>query len=76
MFFTAPEYYNYNKQYYLIPDGEGNWKKSDPRIDRENIDKLNETQLNIIKLIKYWNNKEENNNNEIIYFRMHVVRIF
>lgn len=58
-FFTAPEYNNYNKQYYLIPDGEGNWKKSDPRIDKENIDKLNETQLNIIKLIKYWNKKKK-----------------
>ena len=58
-FFTAPEYYNYNKQYYLIPDGEGNWKKSDPRIDKKNIRRLNETQLNTIKLIKYWNKKKK-----------------
>ena len=56
-FFTMPEYDG--REYYLIPDGEGNWKKSDPRIDRENIDKLNETQLNIIKLIKYWNKKKK-----------------
>lgn len=56
-FFTMPEYDG--REYYLIPDGEGNWKKSDPSIDRENIDKLNETQLNIIKLIKYWNKKKK-----------------
>ena len=56
-FFTMPEYDG--REYYLIPDGDGNWKKSDPRIDRENIDKLNETQLNIIKLIKYWNKKKK-----------------
>lgn len=56
-FFTAPEYDG--RQYYLIPDGEGNWKKSDPRIDKNNIEELNETQLNTIKLIKYWNKKKQ-----------------
>lgn len=56
-FFTVPEYDG--RQYYLIPDGEGNWKKSDPRIDKNNIRRLNKTQLNTIKLIKYWNKKKQ-----------------
>lgn len=34
-------------------------KKSDPRIDKNNIEELNETQLNTIKLIKYWNKKKQ-----------------
>lgn len=44
---------------YLIPDGYGNWKKTDPRIDNERTTSLNQRHsgklLDIIRLMKYWN---------------------
>ena len=50
-----------NKSYYLIPDGQGNWKKTDPRIDRERVTKINQLHngnvLNVIRLMKYWNKR-------------------
>jgi hypothetical protein len=45
--------------YYLIPDGKGNWVKTDPRIDQELVTNANQNQngylLPLIRLIKYWN---------------------
>lgn len=47
--------------YYLIPDGKGNWMKTDPRIDQELVTEANQNQngylLPLIRLIKYWNIK-------------------
>lgn len=47
------------RSYYLIPDGRGHWKKTDPRIDKERIIATNkDSDLNVlefIRLIKYWN---------------------
>ncbi|KJZ85231.1 hypothetical protein ClosIBUN13A_CONTIG124g01988 [Clostridium sp. IBUN13A] len=44
---------------YLIPDGKGNWKKTDPRIDADNVSTINQKHkgkvLNVIRLTKYWN---------------------
>jgi len=48
-----------NKNFYLIPDGTGNWKKADPRIDQERTTRINQQHagkvLNIIRIMKYWN---------------------
>ena len=48
-----------NKNFYLIPDGTGNWKKADPRIDQERTTRINQSHdgkiLNIIRIMKYWN---------------------
>ncbi len=45
--------------FYLIPDGNGNWKKTDPRKDRERIKDLNSNNLGnvyqLVRLVKYWN---------------------
>ena len=45
--------------YYLIPDGKGNWVKTDPRTDQEHVTSANQNQngnlLPMIRLIKYWN---------------------
>lgn len=45
--------------YYLIPDGNGHWKKTDPRKDREIVTAVNKTHqklfLPLVRLIKYWN---------------------
>lgn len=48
--------------FYLIPDGAGNWKKTDPRIDNERTTSINKKYngklLELIRLIKYWNNRK------------------
>ena len=47
---------------YLIPNGSGNWKKTDPRIDNERTTRINQIHdgrlLNIIRLIKFWNSQK------------------
>lgn len=49
------------KTYYIIPDGSGNWKKTDPRLDRDRLINLNKAHdgnlLNVIRAVKYWNNR-------------------
>lgn len=46
--------------YYLIPDGNGFWKASDPRIDQERVNNLNTKHdkylLQLIRISKYWKN--------------------
>lgn len=58
-FITAPEWNS--RTYYLIPDGDGNWKKTDPRIDRDRTIQINRKHggnvLNVIRIIKYWNSR-------------------
>jgi hypothetical protein len=58
-FFTQLNYLN--KNYYLIPDGRGHWKKTDPRIDRQRVTDVNQFHngnvLNVIRLLKYWNRR-------------------
>lgn len=49
----------FGKSYYLIPDGNSMWKKTDPRIDRNIVTEVNKTidgnLLKMIRLVKYWN---------------------
>lgn len=56
-FFTKPEIDG--RTYYLIPNGAGAWKKTDPRIDNERVKALVEKNgtiiLDAIRLFKYWN---------------------
>lgn len=51
----------YGKTYYIIPDGNGNWMKTDPRIDRDRVTTINQTHngniLNVIRIMKYWNKR-------------------
>lgn len=46
------------ENFYLIPDGNGNWKNTDPRIDEKRVLELNKitngAALPLIRLIKYW----------------------
>lgn len=46
--------------YYLIPDGIGGWKATDPRIDQKRVNEINQKHngkvLQIIRTLKYWNN--------------------
>ena len=59
-FFTQKEYFS-NRDYYLIPDGQGDWKKTDPRIDRQRVSNINQIHdgniLKLIRLMKYWNRR-------------------
>lgn len=52
---------NIGKSFYLIPDGNGYWKKTDPRIDRKRVSTINQSHdgniLNVIRIMKYWNTK-------------------
>lgn len=45
--------------HFLIPDGSGQWKRTDPRIDQERITQANQNHngnlVPLIRLIKYWN---------------------
>lgn len=58
-FFTKEDLFG--RTYYIIPDGKGNWKKTDPRIDRQRLSELNTSHdgniLNVIRTIKYWNKR-------------------
>lgn len=58
-FFTKPE--ADGRTYYLIPNGNGKWKKTDPRIDNERVKRLVEKKgtiiLDAIRLFKYWNKR-------------------
>ena len=44
---------------YLIPDGNGNWKSTDPRIDQNIVTSTNQNYggraLQMIRTLKYWN---------------------
>lgn len=57
-FITAEEFDG--RSYYLIPDGNGHWKKTDPRIDQTRATETNQsTEFNVlefIRIIKFWNN--------------------
>lgn len=58
-FFTTED--SFGNTYYIIPDGNGNWKKTDPRIDRERVKSTNQKHsgsvLNIIRVTKFWNKR-------------------
>jgi hypothetical protein len=58
-FFTSPEWDN--RSYYVIPDGNGYWMKTDPRVDQSRIAKINQSHsgnvLNTVRLIKFWNRR-------------------
>jgi hypothetical protein len=44
--------------FYMIPDGKGNWKATDPRIDKQRTSSTNELQtvsvLDMVRLLKLW----------------------
>ena len=55
-FITAAD--NFGRTFFLIPDGSGNWKPTDPRIDKERIIRINGKQqisvIDMIRIMKYW----------------------
>lgn len=57
-FDIVPAFYT-DTGYYIIPDGSGEWKATDPRIDQERINLLNKIHdgkvLQLIRTLKFWN---------------------
>ncbi|WP_411360337.1 hypothetical protein [Pseudidiomarina salilacus] len=55
-FFTTED--SLGRAFYIIPDGTGHWKKTDPRKDRDRVKRINQTcsghMLNVLRLVKYW----------------------
>lgn len=49
------------RNYYLIPNGQGHWMKTDPRRDRFMVTHVNQNNnvrlLELIRLVKIWNRK-------------------
>ena len=47
------------RSYYLIPNGKGNWKKTDPLKDKDHVTNTNKNKdgrlLELIRLVKKWN---------------------
>ena len=47
--------------YFLIPNGSGGWKATDPRIDQKRISDANQSKegrvLQLIRTLKYWNRR-------------------
>jgi hypothetical protein len=50
-----------NRTFYIIPDGNGSWKKTDPRLDSQRTTEINSNHdgnvLNVIRAVKYWNKR-------------------
>ncbi len=59
-FDIVPAFYT-TSGHYLIPDGNGEWKATDPRIDQKRVTDVNQQHggkiLQIIRLLKYWNRR-------------------
>lgn len=64
-FDIVPAFYctgdTYTKPYYLIPNGYGKWKKTNPKLEQERVSSLNQKFNNVvlstIRLVKYWNRR-------------------
>ena len=61
-FDIVPSFYT-DTGYYLIPDGNGEWKATDPRIDQKRTTDINKKHdgkiLQLIKTLKYWNKRAQ-----------------
>lgn len=57
--FPVNNYSGTATDYYIIPDGTGEWMRTDPRRDQDLITEVNQKHnkllLPVIRLIKYWN---------------------
>ncbi len=58
-FFTTPEIDG--RTYYIIPDGQGHWMKTDPRLDKERVTNVNQDHsgrmLDVLRALKFWNRR-------------------
>ncbi len=69
-----------NTVYYLIPNGTGEWIRTDPRIDAGNVTRVN-TQHNgqflpTVRLLKYWNRRTHKPRLASYYFETLAIKVF
>lgn len=61
-FDIVPAFYVVDGDYYLIPNGTGGWKKTNPKIDRDRVKVINSkcdgNALSLVRLTKYWNRRQ------------------
>ena len=66
--------------YYLIPDGHGEWIRTDPRIDQANITRVNGQHkgefVRVVRLLKYWNRRTQKPRLPSYYFETLALRAF
>jgi len=66
--------------YYLIPDGNGEWKASDPRVDQElseTVNKKHGGQINqIIRILKYWTKHSSMPTIPSYFFEIMILKFF
>lgn len=63
VFDIVPAFYT-DTGYFLIPDGNGNWKATDPRIDKTRLNKISSDYtdnrvLQLIRTLKFWNRRAQ-----------------
>ena len=67
-------------KYYLIPNGKGQWMRTDPRIDSTNVTtataKHSGKLLPTLRLLKYWNRRTTKPRLESYYFETLVLKTF
>ena len=66
--------------HYLIPDGDGDWIRTDPRRDQTNITAANSEHHGLliptVRLLKYWNTHGSQPRLESYYFETLVLKVF
>jgi len=66
--------------YYLIPNGLGDWKRTDPRIDSNNVTRINGWHngnfLPTVRLLKYWNGRPIAPKLASYYFETLALKVF
>ncbi len=69
-----------NVEYYLIPDGKGKWIRTNPKIDYENVTRINSKHngnfLPTVRLLKYWNNRIHKPRLPSYYFEYLAIKVF
>lgn len=74
--------YDYNDKitHFLIPDGYGNWIRTNPKIDAQSITSVNTQHkgelLPVLRLLKYWNERKHKPSLSSYYFETLVVQTF
>ncbi len=69
-----------NTIHYVIPNGKGDWIRTDPRIDRTNVTRLNTSHesnfLPTVRLLKYWNRRTHKPTLPSYYFETLAIKVF
>lgn len=67
-------------KYYIIPNGRGNWTRTDPRVDARSITETNKAHdgefLKLLRLLKYWNKRTNKPVLKSYYFETLAIRTF